>query len=124
MKKLITPFILPRLFEKLDFDPLFSIDDPSFHRFTFPDGTPGQFSFVADESGYRVESPLLPTPPPLPAHAIEQIAKAERERAAGIVHDGQYRGEGSQQAGFSSGSQGGFGGSQGGFRNPQRGNYA
>ncbi|KAF2343987.1 Insect cuticle protein, partial [Trinorchestia longiramus] len=58
--------------------------------FTFPDGTPAQFSFVADEGGYRVESPLLPTPPPLPPHAIEQIAKAERERAQGIIHDGQY----------------------------------
>ncbi|KAF2360211.1 Insect cuticle protein [Trinorchestia longiramus] len=57
---------------------------------TFPDGTTGQFSFIADEFGYRVESPLLPTPPPMPAHALEQIQRAERERAQGIVHDGQY----------------------------------
>ena len=57
--------------------------------FTFPDGSPGQFSFVADEGGYRVESPLLPTPPPMPAHALEQIAKAERERAQGIRWDEQ-----------------------------------
>lgn len=58
--------------------------------FTFPDGSQGQFNFIADEFGYRVESPLLPTPPPMPAHALEQIARSERERAAGIFHDGQY----------------------------------
>ncbi|MCL4171314.1 UNVERIFIED_CONTAM: hypothetical protein GTU68_036917, partial [Idotea baltica] len=40
--------------------------------FTFPDGSPAQFSFVADENGYRPESPLIPTPHPLPAHAIAQ----------------------------------------------------
>lgn len=47
-------------------------------------------NYIADEFGFRVESPNLPTPPPPPAHALEQIAHAERERAAGIVHDGQY----------------------------------
>ncbi|RXG61242.1 Cuticle protein [Armadillidium vulgare] len=61
--------------------------------FTYPDGTPADFRFVADENGYQVESNLLPTPHPLPAHAIAQIEKAERERAAGIIHDGQYREE-------------------------------
>ncbi|XP_064080819.1 cuticle protein AM1159-like [Macrobrachium nipponense] len=50
--------------------------------FTFPDGTPATFNFVADENGYRVESPLLPTPPPLPPHAIAQIEKARQEDAA------------------------------------------
>ncbi|XP_050711927.1 endocuticle structural glycoprotein SgAbd-1-like [Eriocheir sinensis] len=49
--------------------------------FTFPDGTPAVFSFVADENGYRVESPLLPTPPPLPAHAIAQIEFARQQKA-------------------------------------------
>ncbi|KAK3878962.1 hypothetical protein Pcinc_016448 [Petrolisthes cinctipes] len=47
--------------------------------FTFPDGTPGVFNFVADEFGYKVESDLLPTPHPLPAHAIVQIEKARQE---------------------------------------------
>ncbi|XP_066960759.1 cuticle protein AM1159-like [Macrobrachium rosenbergii] len=51
--------------------------------FTFPDGTPATFNFVADENGYRVESPLLPTPPPLPPHAIAQIEKARQEAASG-----------------------------------------
>ncbi|KAK8376668.1 hypothetical protein O3P69_009941 [Scylla paramamosain] len=50
--------------------------------FTFPDGTPAVFSFVADGAGYRVESDLLPTPHPLPAHALQQIEKARREDAA------------------------------------------
>ncbi|XP_063590837.1 endocuticle structural glycoprotein SgAbd-8-like [Penaeus indicus] len=50
--------------------------------FTFPDGTPAVFTFVADANGYRVESDLLPTPPPLPAHAIAQIEKARQEDAA------------------------------------------
>ncbi|KAA0201509.1 Cuticle Protein CPR RR Uncl [Hyalella azteca] len=57
--------------------------------FTFPDGTPAQFSFVADEGGYRVESPLLPQPHPLPRHAIEQIEKARQEEASGIFYDEQ-----------------------------------
>ncbi|XP_071548887.1 cuticle protein 2-like [Panulirus ornatus] len=50
--------------------------------FTFPDGTPGLFTFVADGNGYRVESDRLPVPPPLPAHAIAQIEKARLEDAA------------------------------------------
>nr|XP_027215332.1 pupal cuticle protein 27-like [Penaeus vannamei] len=50
--------------------------------FTFPDGSSASFSFEADEGGYRVESDLLPTPPPLPAHAIAQVEKAKQEDAA------------------------------------------
>ncbi|XP_042207143.1 cuticle protein AMP1B-like [Homarus americanus] len=50
--------------------------------FTYPDGTPAVFTFVADGAGYRVQSDLLPTPPPLPAHAIAQIEKARQEDAA------------------------------------------
>ncbi|XP_068221114.1 cuticle protein AM1199-like [Palaemon carinicauda] len=51
--------------------------------FTFPDGSPGVFNFVADANGYRVESDLLPTPHPLPAHAIAQIEFAAQQAAAG-----------------------------------------
>ncbi|KAK8376808.1 hypothetical protein O3P69_010021 [Scylla paramamosain] len=51
--------------------------------FTFPDGTPAVFSFVADENGYRVESDLLPTPHPLPAHALAQIEFARQQEAQG-----------------------------------------
>nr|XP_027224940.1 cuticle protein AMP1B-like [Penaeus vannamei] len=34
--------------------------------FTFPDGSPADVTFVADDAGFRVESDLLPTPHPLP----------------------------------------------------------
>ncbi|XP_064080833.1 cuticle protein AM1239-like isoform X2 [Macrobrachium nipponense] len=50
--------------------------------FTFPDGTPAVFNFVADGSGYSVQSDFLPTPHPLPPHAIAQIEKARQEDAA------------------------------------------
>ncbi|XP_037784667.1 cuticle protein AM1199-like [Penaeus monodon] len=58
--------------------------------FTFPDGSPADVSFVADDAGYRVESDLLPTPHPLPAHAIAQIEKARREDAAAAALRGRY----------------------------------
>ncbi|XP_063590456.1 endocuticle structural glycoprotein SgAbd-2-like [Penaeus indicus] len=58
--------------------------------FTFPDGSPADVSFVADDAGFRVESDLLPTPPPLPAHAIAQIEKARREDAAAAALSGHY----------------------------------
>ncbi|XP_063590458.1 cuticle protein AMP1B-like [Penaeus indicus] len=58
--------------------------------FTFPDGSPADVTFVADDAGYRVESDLLPTPPPLPAHAIAQIEKARREGAAAAALSGRY----------------------------------
>ncbi|XP_053653182.2 cuticle protein AM1199-like isoform X2 [Cherax quadricarinatus] len=51
--------------------------------FTFPDGTPGELKFVADNEGYRPESPLLPTPHPLPAHAVAQIEFARQQEGAG-----------------------------------------
>lgn len=68
-----------------------------FVSFTFPDGSQGKFSFVADENGYRVESPLLPVGPAAPPHALAQIEKAEYERAQGIVHDGSYLGGSSER---------------------------
>ncbi|XP_037784664.1 cuticle protein AM1239-like [Penaeus monodon] len=58
--------------------------------FTFPDGTPARFTFAADGDGYRVESDLLPTPHPLPAHAIAQIEKARREDAAAAAFSERY----------------------------------
>ncbi|XP_069942947.1 cuticle protein AM1199-like [Cherax quadricarinatus] len=55
------------------------------YRFTLPDGTPAEVRYIADEFGYRAESPQIPTPHPLPAHAIEQIRIAEDQRRRGIV---------------------------------------
>ena len=51
------------------------------------DGTPVKVNFVADEGGFQPESPILPTPHPLPAHAIEQIENAAQQRAAGVQFD-------------------------------------
>ncbi|XP_071552007.1 cuticle protein AM1199-like [Panulirus ornatus] len=56
-----------------------------FYRFPLDDGTIAEVSYVADEYGYRPQSPLIPTPHPLPAHAIEQIRIAEEQRRQGIV---------------------------------------
>ncbi|XP_045101411.1 cuticle protein AM1199-like [Portunus trituberculatus] len=57
------------------------------YRFTLPDGTVAEVRFFADENGYRAESPLIPTPHPLPAHAIEQIRIAEEQREQGITFE-------------------------------------
>ncbi|KAB7498016.1 hypothetical protein Anas_09110 [Armadillidium nasatum] len=58
-------------------------------RWPLGDGTFGEVRYVADENGYRPESSLIPTPHPLPAHAIEQIRIAEEQRARGIRWDEQ-----------------------------------
>ncbi|XP_063590845.1 pupal cuticle protein 20-like [Penaeus indicus] len=86
--------------------------------FVFPDGTPANFEFIADGSGYRVQSDLLPTPPPLPPHAIAQIEKARREDAAAAASGGGggYSGQaGASQSGFGSGHFSGAGQSGLGF---------
>ncbi|XP_063598677.1 cuticle protein AM1199-like, partial [Penaeus indicus] len=54
------------------------------YRFSLDDGTFAEVRFVADEFGFRAESPLLPTPHPIPAHAVEQIRVAEEQRRRGI----------------------------------------
>ncbi|XP_071551579.1 uncharacterized protein [Panulirus ornatus] len=54
------------------------------YSFPLPDGTYAEVRYVADEEGFRAESPLIPTPHPLPAHAIEQIRIAEEQRRQGI----------------------------------------
>merc|ERR1711931_612419 len=40
------------------------------YRYTLPDGTIAEVRWVADEFGFRAESPLIPA---TPAHALEQI---------------------------------------------------
>ncbi|XP_066941207.1 cuticle protein AMP1B-like [Macrobrachium rosenbergii] len=57
------------------------------YRFTLPDGAVVQITYVADEAGFRPEGDTIPTPHPLPAHAIEQIKFAEEQRAAGVVFE-------------------------------------
>ncbi|KAK4304189.1 hypothetical protein Pmani_023823 [Petrolisthes manimaculis] len=55
------------------------------YRFILPDGTVAEVTFTADENGFQAQSPLLPTPHPLPAHALEQIRFAEEQRAKGVT---------------------------------------
>ncbi|XP_050720495.1 cuticle protein AM1199-like [Eriocheir sinensis] len=57
------------------------------YRFTLPNGVVAEFTYVADENGYRAESPLIPTPHPLPSHAVEQIRIAEEQRERGITFE-------------------------------------
>ncbi|CAL4069380.1 unnamed protein product, partial [Meganyctiphanes norvegica] len=57
------------------------------YSFTLPDGTIAEVRWVADEQGFRAESPLLPVAPPMPAHALEQVRFAEEQRARGLVWD-------------------------------------
>ncbi|XP_068226160.1 cuticle protein AM1199-like isoform X2 [Palaemon carinicauda] len=46
-----------------------------------PEGNVARVDYVADEFGYRATSPLIP---PTPAHSLQQIRKADYERARGI----------------------------------------
>ncbi|KAG7176963.1 cuticle protein AM1159-like [Homarus americanus] len=55
--------------------------------YTSPEGVFVIVTYIADEFGFKADSPLLPTPHPLPAHAIEQIRVAEEQRAQGITFE-------------------------------------
>merc|ERR1711962_1844295 len=59
------------------------------YRFTLPDGSVAEVRWVADELGFRAESPLLPVAPAMPAHALEQIRFAEQQRAQGVQWNDQ-----------------------------------
>ncbi|XP_053631872.1 cuticle protein AMP1B-like [Cherax quadricarinatus] len=56
-------------------------------RFRLLDGTIAEVRYVANEYGYQPESDLIPTPHPLPPHAIEQIRVAEEQRRQSITFD-------------------------------------
>ncbi|KAK3885859.1 hypothetical protein Pcinc_009958 [Petrolisthes cinctipes] len=50
------------------------------YSYISPEGEVVQVTYVADEFGFRAESPFVPTAHPLPAHALLQIAFAEEQR--------------------------------------------
>ncbi|XP_076056254.1 cuticle protein AM1274-like [Oratosquilla oratoria] len=54
-----------------------------------PEGNRVEVRFVADDNGYVAESPFLPVAPPMPAHALEQIAFAEEQKRQGVQYDQQ-----------------------------------
>lgn len=59
-----------------------------FNRYTLDDGNVVEVTFVADENGYRAESPVIPVAPP---HVAELLRIAEEQRASGIQFDEQGR---------------------------------
>ncbi|XP_050720487.1 cuticle protein AM1159-like [Eriocheir sinensis] len=58
------------------------------YRYTLDDGSVVEVTFVADENGYRAESPVIPAQP---AHVAELLRIAEEQRASGIQFDEQGR---------------------------------
>ncbi|XP_069996606.1 cuticle protein AMP1B-like [Penaeus vannamei] len=46
-----------------------------------PEGQVIEITYIADEFGFRPVGAHIPTPPPLPAHALKQLEDAERLRA-------------------------------------------
>ncbi|XP_064084085.1 cuticle protein AM1159-like [Macrobrachium nipponense] len=58
------------------------------YSFPLPDGSGiAEVRYVADENGFRAESPLLPVAPPAPAHVEELLRIADEQRAAGITFE-------------------------------------
>ncbi|CAL4086908.1 unnamed protein product, partial [Meganyctiphanes norvegica] len=55
------------------------------YSFPLPDGSFAEVRYIADENGFRAESPLLPQAPPAPPHVAELLRIAEQQRAQGIV---------------------------------------
>ncbi|XP_076055341.1 cuticle protein AMP2-like [Oratosquilla oratoria] len=56
---------------------------------SYPDefGNIIEYSFTADEFGYRPVGAVLPTPPPAPAHVARLLEIAEEQRRQGITFE-------------------------------------
>ncbi|XP_064093882.1 cuticle protein AMP1A-like [Macrobrachium nipponense] len=61
------------------------------YKYTSPDGTVVEVTYVADEKGFQPQSDNLPKAPefphPIPQFVLDQIAKAEEEKAAATSRD-------------------------------------
>merc|ERR1712142_1277419 len=61
------------------------------YSYVLEDGSIGSVQYIADENGFRVQSPLVPVAPafphPLPDHVVNNIRLAEEQKAAGIQFD-------------------------------------
>ncbi|CAL4095919.1 unnamed protein product, partial [Meganyctiphanes norvegica] len=53
------------------------------YSFVHPDGTVHVLRYIADKDGYRPQSDMLPTPPPMPEHAVRQVEFARSQREQG-----------------------------------------
>ncbi|XP_047473904.1 cuticle protein AM1199-like [Penaeus chinensis] len=93
------------------------------YSYTAPDGTLVEVRYIADENGFRAESPLIPTTPAPPLHSLRQIAAAQDAFSRqGSVQQGGFQQQGGiqQQQGNLQQPAGGFQ-QQGGFQNRRRG---
>merc|ERR1740137_328956 len=61
------------------------------YSYVLEDGSLAEVRYVADESGFRVESPQVPRAPvaihPVPQHALDQIRYADEQLARGLLYD-------------------------------------
>ncbi|CAH2984379.1 unnamed protein product [Chilo suppressalis] len=60
------------------------------YSYTGDDGKVYSIVYTADENGFQPHGDHLPTPPPIPEAIQRLIEKANREKEAGIIHDGSY----------------------------------